>query len=79
MDRKQEQDLFIFMGEIKTSVKNIDEHLKTLNGSVKSQGDEINNLKSYRDITTGKIAIIGTVFGFVGSIILLIIGWFIRK
>jgi len=58
------------VGTITGEIKGVKEHLRTLNGSIKSHDLRIDNNKERLDVMKGKAKIIAVIAGFVATAII---------
>ena len=58
------------VGTITGEIKGVKEHLRTLNGSIKSHDLRIDNNKERLDVMKGKAKIIAVIAGFVATAVI---------
>lgn len=81
--KQKETEILIKMnhaiGELSGKVDGINQRLDGINGSLKTHDEAINELQTFKDNLTGKLGVIGTIAGFLGSIITMIVNYLIKE
>ncbi len=77
MDKQTEKEMFEFIGETRTDIKAIKELLKALPCSVHQKKIEQHDASINK--AWGAVAVISTIFGFVGWMLAPFVTWFLGK
>jgi hypothetical protein len=76
-------DLRQTVGELKgttiTGFSNVNRRLEEMKDCADKQNRKINDLETFKDNLTGKLGVIGMIAGVIGSIITMIINYFIKN
>ncbi len=78
-DKPNFQSLYYMTGEIRGEVKGIIERLDKINGRINNHGDRINQNENDVLIIKTKAGVWGGIMGFIISVIVSIIGFFLKK
>jgi Mg2+ and Co2+ transporter CorA len=79
MTPEQEQQMWEFVGEVRTGIKNIEENNKRVAILLEAHNGRLNDLEDYKNQMIGKVSIISIIMGAIGWGVATAIGWFINK